>query len=85
MLKSKKEAPKPLVKKHWTLKVEAMVPATITYQILAETPEQAITLIKTSAPKHVQYKLVGKKNLKATVYDLGSSMIRLVKNLAGIA
>lgn len=73
--------PKP--KKYFDIKVECMLPATLTYRVLAEDPEQAMDLIKRTQPTSVKHKLLGRKELKLTVYDAGSSMIRLIKNLLG--
>jgi hypothetical protein len=70
-------------KKYYDVKVEATLPATLTYRVLAETPEQAIQLTKNMSPTGVKYKLAGKKNLKATVYTAGTMMVQFVKNLVG--
>jgi hypothetical protein len=71
------------VKKYFDVKVECMLPATLIYRILAENPEEAATLAKRVQPTSVQHKLSGRKELKLTVYDAGSNMIRLIKNLFG--
>ena len=68
-------------KKYWDIKVEAQLPATLTYRIFAASPEEAVALINSSQPTQVKYKLIGKKSFKATVYDAGCSVIKLVKNL----
>ena len=81
----KKEAkivlPKP--KTYFDVKVECMLPATLTYLILAEDAEQAADLIKGQSPNSVQHKLVGRKEIALKVYDSGSCMIRFVKKLMG--
>ena len=69
------------VKKYFDVRVECMLPATITYRVLAEDAEQAATLLKNASPSHVKYKLNGRKELKLMVYDSGSTMIRFIKNL----
>ena len=74
---------KKIEKKYYDVKVEAMLPATLTYRILAESPEEAIQLSKRVAPNSVKYKLIGKKETKILVYDAGSTMIRFIKNLFG--
>jgi hypothetical protein len=74
---------KPVEKVYWDVKIEATLPATLTYRVLAETPEEAIQLTKNMNPSGVKYKLAGKKNLKATVYNAGTMMVKLVKNLMG--
>jgi hypothetical protein len=80
----KKEAAKAIKEKHYyDVKVECMLPATVTYRILAEDPVQAAELIKGQSPVGVKHRLAGKKDIKLTVYDASSSMIRFVKNLLG--
>lgn len=68
-------------KKYFDVKVSCMLPATLTYRVLAETPEQAAELIKHMSPNSVQHKLIGRKELKLTVYDAGSTLIRFIRNL----
>ena len=70
-------------KKYFDVKVECLLPATLTYRILAEDEHQAMTLIKNASPNGIKHRLAGKKELKITVYDAGSSIIRLIKNLLG--
>jgi len=70
-------------KRYYDVRVEAMLPATITYRVLAEDPEQAFTLIKTVPPTSVKPKLIGRKEIKAMVYDSGTTMLRLIKNILG--
>lgn len=74
----------PIKAKHYyDVKVECMLPATVTYRILAETPEEAAELIRGTAPYSVQHRLVGMKSHKLSVYDAGSTMLRWMKNLIG--
>lgn len=68
---------------YYTVKIETMVPATLTFKVLAESPEDAATKARKASPSNVQYRLGGRKDLKATIYDFGSSMIKLITNLAG--
>ena len=65
------------------IKIEAIVPATISYRILAEDAQQASLLIKNMKPNSVVYRLNGRKELKLTVYDAGCTMIRFIQNLFG--
>lgn len=67
---------------YYDVKVETNVPALLTYRILAESPEQALYVSQQSgaSPVAVKYHLARKKNLKATVCDIGGSVIRLIKN-----
>jgi hypothetical protein len=76
----KKAAP---ILKYFDVRVECMIPCTLTYRILAEDPEQAASLIKGKSPNSVQHKLIGRRELMLKVYDSGSSMIRLIKRLLG--
>ncbi len=78
-----KMSDKPKDKIYYEVRVECLLPATLTYKILAEDPAQAIELIKNKPPNNVHHKLIGRKEFKATVYDFGTNMIRLIQNLAG--
>lgn len=75
----KKKLPPP--KFYYDVKVECMLPATVTYRILAETPEKAAEMIKGMSPTSVKHKLIGRKELKLMVYDAGSNFIKLIKNI----
>ncbi len=78
-----KKVAKPIEKKYYEVKVECTLPATVTYRILAETPEQALDLIKGKSPNGVKHRLAGRRDIKVMVYDSGSTIVRLVKNLLG--
>lgn len=69
---------------YYDVKVECMLPAVVTYRVLAEDPMQAADKIKGMSPNGVKHRLIGKKDLKLTVYDAGGSMIRWAKNLLGV-
>jgi hypothetical protein len=71
-------------KQYYDVKIECMLPATITYRVLAEDPQQAAELIKGMSPIGVKHRLIGRKELKLTVYDAGSTMIRWMRNLIGV-
>lgn len=77
----KQPAPKP--KYYYDVKVECMLPAVLTYKVLAEDPQQAAELIRGKQPNHVQHKLIGRKELVMRIYDAGSSMMRFMKKLVG--
>lgn len=68
-------------KKYFEVRVTAMLPATLTYRVLAESPEQAAELIKRVSPNSVKHSLIGKRDLKLMVYDAGSVILRFIKNL----
>jgi histidinol dehydrogenase len=70
-------------KKWFDVKVEANIPALLTFRIFAEDAEQAANLIKDKAPTHIQYKLHNRKSLLLRVYDAGSVMLRFTKRLLG--
>lgn len=82
-LKKQAESLKIKPKFYYDVKVECLLPATLIYKVLAEDPIQAATLIKNQSPVGVKHRLAGRKELKLSVYDAGSSMIRFVKNLFG--
>lgn len=73
----------PKTKQYYDVKVECMLPAVLTYRILAEDPNQALELIKGKSPNSIQHKLPGRKELVAKVYEAGSSMMRHMKKLLG--
>ena len=66
-------------KKYFDIKIESLLPATLTYRVLAENPEEASQLIKTISPNSISYKLIGRKDLNIKVYDAGCSIIRFIK------
>ena len=72
---------KPKQKTYYDCRVESMVPATITYRVLAEDAKQAYEMIKPGTPPtNIKYRLHQKRNLKMTIYDASSSIIRFLKN-----
>jgi hypothetical protein len=76
---------KPKPKFYYDLKVSSMIPATVTYRIFAESPEQAVEIYnanKNISANSVQHKLAGKKDLKIMVYDAGCSIIKYILNIA---
>lgn len=79
----KKAVVKPKVLSYFDVKVECMIPATLTYRVLAENANQAAELIRGKSPNSVQHKLVGRKELVLRVFDSGSTMIRFMKRLLG--
>jgi hypothetical protein len=70
-------------KLYYDVKVECMLPATLTFRVLAEDPQQAADLIRGASPTGVKHRLSGRKDIKLSVYDAGSSMLRWMKNLLG--
>jgi hypothetical protein len=79
--KLKKEVAKVKPKVYFDVKVECMVPAVLTYKVLAEDANEAASLIKGKTPNSVQHKLVGRKEQVLKVYDSGSNFMRLKRIL----
>lgn len=71
----------PPVKRYFDIRVEVTLPATLHYRVLAETPEQAVDLIKNLSPNSVKHKLAGKRELKVMVYEAGSNLLKFMKNI----
>lgn len=68
-------------KQYYDVKIECTLPATLTWRVLAETPQQALALTKGVSPNQVRHRLVGRRDLKATIYDAGSTFIKWIQNL----
>lgn len=79
--KKKDKKPEPKPKYYFDIKVETLLPATLSYRVLAETPEEAVLQIKNLSPTSVKYKLFGRKDIKLIVYEAGCSFIKFIKNL----
>ena len=80
---AKKKALEPKPKFYFDVKVECMLPATLTYRVLAEDAQQAFDLIRGLSPNSVKHRLIGRREIKVMVYDAGSTMIKWMKNLLG--
>lgn len=78
--KIKKEAAaKKAEKRFYDVKVSALVPCELVYRIFAESPELALDQIDKQTPKNMKPNIRGKKNIKATVYEAGSSLLKHTK------
>lgn len=66
--------------KQYTIKLETYVPATLTYNVMASSPEEAMEVAKKTPPAQVSYKLPLKRDIKTVVYEIGSALIKLIKN-----
>ena len=75
---NKKEAK--IVEKQFDIRVECLVPSTLVYRVLAKNEGEALEKIKKMAPRSAVPHYNKKHLVKATVYDMGSLIIRLVKN-----
>lgn len=71
------------VKQYYDVKVECMLPATLTYRILAENPQEAVELIKGKPPNGIQHRLHGRRDMVARVYNAGGNFLQFVKKLMG--
>ena len=71
-------------KEYFTVKIETLAPVTVTYKVYAETAEEAVEMAirlrgqQQAAPAQIGWARL--KNIKATVYNAGSSLIRFTKN-----
>lgn len=61
------------------VRVEAMVPCSLTYKIRAESIEDALKKFDKNPPTQFQPHILRKKVIKATVYNSGSLIIRGTK------
>lgn len=68
---------------YYTVKIEATCPCTLTYKILAIDADQAVVKARKSKPVNIKPRLPGKRDIKATVYKFGYSIVELVMNLVG--
>lgn len=80
---SKQITQKQIVLEPYDVKVETLVPATLIFKVLAESPEQAITLASKKSPNSINYMLAGRKDKLVTVYNSNSVIMRLKKILYG--
>ena len=91
LLKEEKPAPKKEIKKqaaketpkqkqYFDVKLEVLLPATLTYRVLALDTEEAIAETAKRAPDSLKPKYAAKKLLKASVYASGTSLIKAIKN-----
>lgn len=77
------QSPPIKAKLYYDVKVECMLPATLTFRVLAEDAQQAAELIRGMNPVGIKHRLLGRKDIKLSVYDAGSTMLRWMKNLIG--
>ena len=75
----KKKKPVIKQKQYYDIKLEAMVPCTITYRILADDEHDALNQMNKKSPTGVKPNVIRKQDIKATVYNAGSNIIRLAK------
>lgn len=75
--KSEKDIKKPDIL--YNVVIETLVPTSITYRIYAQNPEEALDKMKRANPTNIQPILRKKRDLKATIYEYGSLIIKLTK------
>lgn len=73
-----KEQPKQ--KKYYDVKVIAITETHLTYRVFADDENDAMEQIKKKSPTSVRPVISLKNMIKATVYESGSSIVRLIKN-----
>ncbi len=79
----KPKKPEPPKKQKFTIKMEVLLPAILTYQVEAESPEAALKKLEnTTIPQQRVDILHGKRKVKrqAKVYRMGTSMMFLSKS-----
>ncbi|HLG26295.1 MAG TPA: hypothetical protein VI423_00755 [Paenisporosarcina sp.] len=78
------KSPKKPSKEYFNVKLETIAPVTLNYRVYAETPEQAIEMAsKLAGQQQVSAPIISfarLKNIKATAYTAGTSLIRLARN-----
>ncbi len=70
-------------KKYYEVRVECLVPTTVSYRVLAEDEKEALKLLdqnQAGAPVSVNYKINLKRKIKLVIYDWGTTIIKMVKN-----
>jgi len=67
-------------KRYYTIKMEGRAPVTLTYRVLAESPEEALNLIKIgSFSENPQIQLNRFQKIRGMVYLAGTSMLKFTK------
>ena len=80
MVDIKKEKP---VEEYYTIEIDAMIPATIKYKILAESPELALQKLNLSTPllESPRYRFAAMKKTVARIYKHGTAILKYSKKL----
>lgn len=81
--KAAQKSPSIKQQQYYDVKTDSLIHAVLTYRVLAESPEQAASLIKGMSPIGVKHRIAGKKDLKISVYQAGTTMLEWTKNLVG--
>jgi hypothetical protein len=64
----------------YTIIVECLVPTVLKFQVEAESPEEALDIIKRKNPNNIDSKVHSRINTKQTVFNQNTSNVRLVKH-----
>lgn len=85
-MSNKYSSDKPIERKNFDVKVELLIPTTITYRVLALDEQDALKEIdKGSARRMSTHQNLNRKiKLKATVYGANTTMIKLSKTYRNI-
>jgi len=69
-------------KKYYDCTLECLVPATITWRVLASNENEALQIVNatTTSPTSVKYRLNLRRKIKFAIFDAGTTIIRLIKN-----
>ena len=78
--KKKKPLPPTKEKKWFDIRLECMVPCTVQYRIFADDEQDALQQMDKKTPSSIKPNIFRKKNIKATIYDAGSSLIKYMKS-----
>lgn len=70
---------KPIEKQYFDVRVECLVPTTYHYRIYSDSAETALAEIKGKSPNGIKQNHNAKRQLKASVFTSGSSIVRFVK------
>ena len=77
---AQKDLDKQMDKKYYTIKLEALVPTTLTFKVLAKDEKEALEKMQKELPISHKPNFMKRKNIKAIVYEFGNLLIKLTKN-----
>lgn len=70
----------PKQKKYYDIKLECTMPVLLTYRVLADDEHDALIQMKRQAPSDLRPNISQKRDIKATIRESGSSIIKHIKN-----
>lgn len=80
---NKEAAKKPKPLRYYDVKIEVTMPGVLMYRVLADSPEAALEKALRNQPVNVRPNLARARKIKAMIYESGSMVTKLVKNLMG--